>query len=194
MRNVLRISAFSVAVLSAALLSGCMFDGSERIERQRKAAAERDRQEQMEEAVHRLEASCQGLERALDEARDESALDRQRLAQLAQEIHDLRPVLKPAKPEVHKAETRKPANKPGKKGSDAADLARIQAALHRAGFDPGAVDGKMGAKTLKALESFQQSNGLKPDGKVGPQTLAKLKPFLAEDAAFDSAPEPAPGE
>ena len=198
MRNVLRISA---AGLSAALLAGCMLDGSERIDRQRKAQAERDRQEQAEENLHRMEATCQGLEKALDGARDESALDRQRLARLEQEVHDLKPAPMPKMTEKHEARQHAPsdahahANAHSKQAPKAGDdLARIQAALKRAGFDPGPVDGKMGAKTLKALEDFQRQNGLKVDGKAGPQTLAKLKPFLSDGGAGEASPEAPPAE
>ena len=197
MRNVLRISG---VCLSVSLLSGCMLDSSARIERQRKADAERERQEQAEENLHRLEATCQGLERALDEARDENALDRQRLARLEQEVHDLKPAPKPPahKTESHKASSNPPSKKKGgekgaEKAGEVADLALVQAALKRAGFDPGPADGKMGAKTVKAIESFQQANGLAADGKVGPQTRAKLKPYLTEGGA-EAGPEPAPGE
>ncbi len=182
MRNVLRISG---ACLSAALLAGCL-DDSARIERQRRLAEEQRARQDMEESLHRLEATCQGLERALDESRDETSLDRQRLARLEQEVRDL-PSRLAVKREAPKAAEPKHAKTVEVK-SDAADLARIQTALKRAGFDPGTADGKMGAKTLKALESFQKSNGLKPDGVVGAQTLAKLKPFLAEPEAAEPTP------
>ena len=199
MRNVLRIAVPVAACLSASLLAGCMLDDSARIDRQRKANAAREREEQMEENLHRLEATCQGLERALDEARDESALDRQRLALLAQEVNDLKSAPKAVKPETRKKPEIGPGlaaakNKTNKKGSDTADLLRIQTALGRAGYDPGPADGKMGAKTRKALELFQKENGLKPDGVVGARTLAKLQPFLVEEATPEAAPEPFPGE
>jgi len=55
----------------------------------------------------------------------------------------------------------------------------IQAALRRAGFNPGPIDGIFGARTLKAVRAFQASRGLKADGVVvGPKTLQKLKPYL----------------
>jgi peptidoglycan hydrolase-like protein with peptidoglycan-binding domain len=50
----------------------------------------------------------------------------------------------------------------------------IQAALKNAGYYTGAVDGKIGPKTKKAIEEFQKANGLKVDGKVGPKTWAIL--------------------
>lgn len=53
----------------------------------------------------------------------------------------------------------------------------IQAALRRAGYSPGPIDGKFGPSTLRAIELFQKRNGLHPDGIVGPSTCKKLTPF-----------------
>ena len=50
----------------------------------------------------------------------------------------------------------------------------VQAVLKEAGFDPGAIDGKMGTKTKNAIMAFQKANGLTADGKIGYKTLAKL--------------------
>ena len=54
----------------------------------------------------------------------------------------------------------------------------IQEALKKAGYYKGEVDGKIGHKTKMAIEEFQKANGLKADGKVGPQTWDKLKEYL----------------
>jgi peptidoglycan hydrolase-like protein with peptidoglycan-binding domain len=56
----------------------------------------------------------------------------------------------------------------------------IQQALKNAGFYAGAVDGKVGPKTKKAIETFQKSKGLKADGKVGPKTWAELEKYLKQ--------------
>lgn len=53
--------------------------------------------------------------------------------------------------------------------------AEIQKALKNAGYYAGAIDGKKGPKTKKAIEDFQRANSLEADGKVGPKTWAKLK-------------------
>jgi peptidoglycan hydrolase-like protein with peptidoglycan-binding domain len=50
----------------------------------------------------------------------------------------------------------------------------IQTALKNAGFYTGAIDGKIGPKSKKAIEEFQKANGLKTDGKVGPKTWEVL--------------------
>lgn len=61
---------------------------------------------------------------------------------------------------------------------DELDIKQIQTALKNAGFDPGSIDGKIGAKTKRALQNFQESKGLKSDGIVGPETKVKLKMYL----------------
>ncbi len=60
----------------------------------------------------------------------------------------------------------------------------IQTALKNAGFYAGAIDGKIGPKTKKAVAEFQKANGLKADGRVGPKTWSVLSKHLN--------PEPAP--
>lgn len=56
----------------------------------------------------------------------------------------------------------------------------IQTALKNAGFYVGAIDGKIGPKSKKAIEEFQKSKGLKVDGKVGPKTWAELEKYLQQ--------------
>ena len=54
----------------------------------------------------------------------------------------------------------------------------IQQALKNANVYSGKIDGDLGSKTKAAIREFQQKNGLKADGKVGPKTWAKLQPYL----------------
>ena len=56
----------------------------------------------------------------------------------------------------------------------------IQRALKNAGFYTGAIDGKIGPKTKKAIEEFQKTKGLKVDGKVGPKTWEELEKYLTQ--------------
>lgn len=56
----------------------------------------------------------------------------------------------------------------------------IQKALKNAGLYVGAIDGKAGPKTKKAIEEFQKQNNLTADGKVGPKTWEKLKSYLTK--------------
>jgi peptidoglycan hydrolase-like protein with peptidoglycan-binding domain len=52
-------------------------------------------------------------------------------------------------------------------------LIKLQEALNKAGFAVS-VDGEFGPGTDKAVKEFQQKNGLKADGIVGPSTLEKM--------------------
>ena len=56
----------------------------------------------------------------------------------------------------------------------------IQKALKNAGFYSGAIDGKLGPKTKKAIEAFQKAKGLKADGRVGSKTWSELEKYLAQ--------------
>ncbi|MDD5255580.1 MAG: peptidoglycan-binding domain-containing protein [Candidatus Omnitrophica bacterium] len=66
----------------------------------------------------------------------------------------------------------------------------IQTALKNAGYYTGAVDGKIGPMSKKAIEDFQKANNLTPDGKVGPKTWAELSKYLAASAASSSEKNP----
>lgn len=54
------------------------------------------------------------------------------------------------------------------------DVKALQAILNAHGCSCGSVDGIMGAKTVKALKSYQQKNGLSADGICGEKTWKKL--------------------
>jgi hypothetical protein len=62
----------------------------------------------------------------------------------------------------------------------------IQTALKNAGYYPGAIDGKAGPMTKKAIEDFQQANGLQVDGKVGPKTWGLLGKYLSSGSISDT--------
>ena len=53
-------------------------------------------------------------------------------------------------------------------------LKRTQRALAQRGYNPGVADGQMGTKTRKAIERFQQQQGIVVDGKPSPALLALL--------------------
>ena len=59
-------------------------------------------------------------------------------------------------------------------GSIGPEVAILQDALRAHGFNPGAIDGSFGAGTQAALIAFQNSEGLLPDGVVGPRTATAL--------------------
>ncbi|HEU5076869.1 MAG TPA: peptidoglycan-binding protein [Polyangiaceae bacterium] len=50
----------------------------------------------------------------------------------------------------------------------------IQARLSNLGYALGAVDGKFGPKTIRAIKAFQYNNKLQVDGEAGPITRDKL--------------------
>ncbi|MDV6344485.1 peptidoglycan-binding domain-containing protein [Nitrosomonas sp. Is37] len=52
-------------------------------------------------------------------------------------------------------------------------IRKVQQALADAGFNPGAIDGKSGAKTITALKNFQKQNNLTV-GQLTKGTLQKL--------------------
>ena len=64
---------------------------------------------------------------------------------------------------------------------------QIQTALKNAGVYNGAVDGKIGPASKRAIEAFQRQNNLKADGKVGPKTWAALEPYLTGGGQTGSA-------
>lgn len=64
----------------------------------------------------------------------------------------------------------------------------IQKALKNAGVYTGKIDGVLGPKTKKAIESFQKANGLTADGKVGKKTWQKLSSYLNQ-AVQTEAPQ-----
>ena len=51
---------------------------------------------------------------------------------------------------------------PATPGQQALESVRIQVALDRAGFSPGAIDGSIGRATKKALEAYREANGAEP--------------------------------
>ena len=59
-------------------------------------------------------------------------------------------------------------------GDSGAQVERLQRALARLGYSAGAVDGRYGPATEKALAAFQRAYGLSVDGILGPKTLQAL--------------------
>jgi len=62
---------------------------------------------------------------------------------------------------------------------------RLQRKLRDAHFSPGAIDGDFGPATRAAVIGFQLSEGLLPDGIVGPKTAFKLG--LVDKVVINSA-------
>ncbi len=64
------------------------------------------------------------------------------------------------------------------------DALRLQVSLDRAGFSVGEIDGRFGAKTLKALQAFQLARGLSVSNAPDDAT------WTAFDRTLDPAPLP----
>jgi peptidoglycan hydrolase-like protein with peptidoglycan-binding domain len=58
------------------------------------------------------------------------------------------------------------------------NVAGIQKALQKLGYDPGKIDGVTSPHTQAAIKKFQQANGLAADGIAGPKTQAALAKAL----------------
>jgi hypothetical protein len=54
----------------------------------------------------------------------------------------------------------------------------IQSDFKKLGYYTGAIDGKYGPATIKAIKLFQTKNNLAADGKIGPKTQTKLLEVL----------------
>ncbi|MBQ6796168.1 MAG: spore cortex-lytic enzyme [Clostridia bacterium] len=67
-----------------------------------------------------------------------------------------------------------PANALSRLGSTGSEVTKIQTRLKKWGYYKGAVDGKYGAETQKAVKEFQRKNGLTVDGIAGSSTLSAM--------------------
>jgi peptidoglycan hydrolase-like protein with peptidoglycan-binding domain len=75
-------------------------------------------------------------------------------------------------PIAHAANAQTPPQTAGTPSSEF--IKGLQRELKRAGYDPGATDGKMGPTTRRALKRFQEAQGLPPSGDADIPTLTKL--------------------
>jgi len=74
-----------------------------------------------------------------------------------------------------------------REGDQGPDVFELQNRLKAQGFPSGAIDGEFGPGTTAAVIAFQRSEGLLPDGVVGPRTAAALgvaRPNLPPSAAM----------
>jgi murein L,D-transpeptidase YcbB/YkuD len=54
----------------------------------------------------------------------------------------------------------------------------VQQALKDAGYYEGAIDGKLGSGSQRAIKAFQKDHGLESDGIVGQKTWTELKSYI----------------
>jgi TPR repeat protein len=66
-------------------------------------------------------------------------------------------------------------------------LAAVQQALRHLGYDPGAVDGVMGARTREAILRYQHASGLPEDGTPSTELMRQLRRDLIAQAARDES-------
>lgn len=69
---------------------------------------------------------------------------------------------------------------------------RVQSALRAKGFDPGSIDGRIGAETKVAVKKFQDRYGIKPTGTIDNQTLFALGVVGDKSAAVEEETRPRP--
>jgi len=60
------------------------------------------------------------------------------------------------------------------------NASEIQAALKKAGFYKGPLDGQIGTQTKEAIKKFQEANKINPDGVVGSRTWVLLQKYLED--------------
>lgn len=71
-------------------------------------------------------------------------------------------------------------------GSSGPRVTALQQLLRQRGLDPGPTVGEFTSETADAVRQFQQSAGLKDDGKAGPNTIAALKmPSVTSNVTVD---------
>jgi peptidoglycan hydrolase-like protein with peptidoglycan-binding domain len=97
-------------------------------------------------------------------------------------------------PEEEQVAALPPAPEPAAPPSrDPALVVLIQDRLDRAGYEPGPVDGRLGARTQAALREFERDAGLPVTGEPSRATLAALEERLAtRNAAGPQQPQPKP--
>lgn len=114
--------------------------------------------EAMDTRVAALEGQVTALEQRIDELQQSQVAPAEAPARSAEGSRGLRP-----------------------SGKGHLTVRQLQRALASAGYYQGPVDGKAGPKTRKAIRDFQEANGLKADGVVGPATSEALAKHLHPD-------------
>jgi uncharacterized protein YjbJ (UPF0337 family) len=75
-----------------------------------------------------------------------------------------------------------------KESANGAEIRAAQQALQDKGFNPGAIDGRMGSQTKAALKEFQQKNSLTVTGSLDAETRDRLLASSPPSASPGSAP------
>jgi Putative peptidoglycan binding domain len=75
-------------------------------------------------------------------------------------------------------------------GSSGDEVKKIQQILQGQGYNVGPVDGLYGPQTQAAVQAFQKTKGLVPDGIVGPLTWSALQGAPLSPSPLPAAPVP----
>ncbi len=68
------------------------------------------------------------------------------------------------------------------RGDTGPRVKRLQRRLKKLNFNPGKIDGDFGPATDAAVLAFQPSEGLLPDGIIGPHTAPTGSPMASAQA------------
>jgi His-Xaa-Ser repeat protein HxsA len=84
------------------------------------------------------------------------------------------PSISPSSPSDTQSESSREATTAPTRKLTRVQIRLVQQRLKAAGFDPGAIDGVLGAKTRAALRKYQGSQGLPNHGTIDEKTLKSL--------------------
>ena len=95
--------------------------------------------------------------------------------------------------QLAQTESTVPAAEPAPEIPEANNVERVQRALTELGYDPGPVDGLMGAGTRNAIRAYQRDRDQEETGEITPELVAEMEAAV-ETNAVPSAEERATAE
>jgi peptidoglycan hydrolase-like protein with peptidoglycan-binding domain len=140
-------------------------------------------------AVMALGAGCGKKQKSLEEMQEPMSMESLRTLKAEGTAQQAQGEAQPAQGEKAAVNQGAPLEPLPPSGPYQPTAVEIQTALQGAGYYTGAIDGKIGPRTKKAIEEFQQANGLVADGKVGRKTWALLSKHLSAAPAAAATPD-----